>query len=93
MNLRDEYGYQLPNHRLREKLGLNQGKLPDNKRQWNFVLDGVKVTLLTREQARERAPTSTRPHRVYATCPRCGAEVPAGRMHQHQRGKNCKSVL
>jgi len=28
----------------------------------------------------------------YAVCPRCQTAVPAGRLHQHQRGKECKDI-
>lgn len=85
MNLQDERGYQLPHFRLREMLGLDPGRLPDNSDTLLLEVDGISIAVFTRLQAKSIHPESTRPHRVYAGCPTCGKYVPAGRLRQHSR--------
>lgn len=70
--------------KLRESLGLASGKLPDEEHTMHVsTVNGVTITVLSREEARKRFPKSTRPHRVLARCPACLKEVSAGRYNQH----------
>lgn len=56
---------------------------------------GVRVRIAPIGETRERAAQEGRrmagkPHRILATCPDCGMEVSAGRLHQHLGTAFCR---
>lgn len=53
-------------------------------------VNGVRVVLLSREQAAHDYPGHNRPHRLRAECD-CGRLVPVGRLAQHRAA--CKADL
>lgn len=65
-------------HQLRERLGLNPGKLPKEERKWCNV-EGLSFHLLPAPAISQRS----RPHRLLVKC-LCGKWMSAGRFNQHQ---------
>lgn len=53
-----------------------------------IVLRGVRVKIVPRLYVKNQS--ARKPHRILATCPDCGMEVSAGRMHQHLGTAFCK---
>jgi hypothetical protein len=79
-----QYGSQVSTNILRRAMGLNHSKLPKTGTDWMKIGDtGVK--LLTVQEAQQQAGHNRRPHRIMAICNACGDQVPAGRLHQHQK--------
>lgn len=65
-------------------LGVND-TLPSSAPE--ITIEGVRVKIVPKLYVGSRA---TKPHRIIATCPDCGMEVSAGRMHQHLGTKICQ---
>ena len=89
-DLKDDRGWQLQCHQIRQLLGINVGKLPNNDKILDFRIGNVNLMLLPKAEAKARAPKTRHPHRLIARCPRCSQEVGAGKLFQHQRSQACK---
>lgn len=51
---------------------------------------GESRTLTISIEAQNRSTTKNRPHRIFVLCPSCGANLPAGRLQQHEGSKVCQ---
>lgn len=51
-----------------------------------FTIQGVKVVV-------KKPPVKgRRKHRIFAVCPDCSREIPAGRLHQHVGTRTCTTA-
>ena len=78
--LRTANGWNMQSHHVKQLLGI-KGKLPVDASgygPWN--IQGWQVYILGLAEARKAGLF----HRVRAICPDCGADISAGRTHQHK---------
>lgn len=78
-NLRNERGWQMDEGQLKRAMGVTDTtKWPD---------EGMDPKLIgnTVVRVKPKNPKGGKSHRAMAICATCGREVPAGRLHQHQK--------
>ena len=70
--------------RVYDALGVNvKGRKIPKSAHGSVEVEGVKFVLHEHIPAKSGNKYSERAHRLYAICPMCGKDIPAGRMHQH----------
>lgn len=92
--------------RMYVAIGCNSGRLPPDEEQvfGNVAIpkagtmEGIicHTTVIVKKTAklRDGADVNSRSikHRIYILCPKCGREIPMGRLHQHVGTKSCKTA-
>ena len=81
---RPAYYWENNRKRVYDALGVNVNvkgrKIP---KQAKGVAEVEGVTFVLHEHTGHKSGRKSSMHRLFATCPVCGKDIPAGRMHQH----------